>query len=71
MIRHGAVRCQGGPDNFRQTEQGGQLPLPALENAGSGIYFLLRASSMAFAAVLPAPMARMTVAAPVTASPPA
>ena len=33
--------------------------------------FPLNASSMAFAAVLPAPMARMTVAAPVTASPPA
>ena len=33
--------------------------------------YLLRASSMALAAVLPAPMARMTVAAPVTASPPA
>ena len=32
---------------------------------------LLRYSSMAAAAVLPAPMARMTVAAPVTASPPA
>ena len=35
------------------------------------ILYLLRASSMALAAVLPAPMARMTVAAPVTASPPA
>lgn len=35
-------------------------------------YFLLLIySSIAFAAVLPAPMARITVAAPVTASPPA
>ena len=35
------------------------------------VFYLLSASSMAFAAVLPAPMARITVAAPVTASPPA
>ena len=35
------------------------------------VSYLLSASSMAFAAVLPAPMARITVAAPVTASPPA
>ena len=35
------------------------------------VYFLLRYSSMAFAAVFPAPMAEITVAAPVTASPPA
>ena len=34
-------------------------------------YLLLRYSSMAFAATLPAPIAEMTVAAPVTASPPA
>lgn len=34
-------------------------------------YVLWRYSSMAFAAFLPAPIARMTVAAPVTASPPA
>ena len=34
-------------------------------------FFPLRASSIAFAAVLPAPIAEMTVAAPVTASPPA
>ena len=34
-------------------------------------YFLDRYSSMAAAAFLPAPMARMTVAAPVSASPPA
>ena len=38
----------------------------SLEEAG-----LLRYSSMALAAFLPAPMARITVAAPVTASPPA
>jgi isochorismate hydrolase len=34
-------------------------------------YFLLMYSSIALAAVLPAPIARITVAAPVTASPPA
>ena len=34
-------------------------------------YFFCRYSSMDFAPSLPAPMARMTVAAPVTASPPA
>ena len=34
-------------------------------------YFFARYSSMALAAVLPAPMAKITVAAPVTASPPA
>ena len=34
-------------------------------------YFPLRYSSMLFAAILPAPIAEMTVAAPVTASPPA
>ena len=34
-------------------------------------YFALMYSSMLFAAVLPAPIARITVAAPVTASPPA
>ena len=34
-------------------------------------YFADSASSIAFAATLPAPMAEMTVAAPVTASPPA
>ena len=34
-------------------------------------YLFWKASSMALAAVLPAPIARMTVAAPVTASPPA
>ena len=34
-------------------------------------YLLQMYSSMAFAAALPAPMALMTVAAPVTASPPA
>ncbi len=35
------------------------------------VYALLRYSSMAAAAFLPAPIARITVAAPVTASPPA
>ena len=35
------------------------------------LYFALRYSSIAVAAVLPAPMAKITVAAPVTASPPA
>lgn len=34
-------------------------------------YLLDKYSSIAFAAVLPAPIAEMTVAAPVTASPPA
>jgi hypothetical protein len=34
-------------------------------------YLLLRYSSIALAATLPAPIAEMTVAAPVTASPPA
>ncbi len=34
-------------------------------------YFADRYSSIAFAATLPAPIAEMTVAAPVTASPPA
>ncbi len=34
-------------------------------------YLLLRYSSIPFAAALPAPIARITVAAPVTASPPA
>ena len=35
------------------------------------IYLFFRYSSIAAAAFLPAPMARITVAAPVTASPPA
>lgn len=35
------------------------------------LYFLLSCSSMLLAPSLPAPMARITVAAPVTASPPA
>ena len=35
------------------------------------VIYLLSASSIAFAAVLPAPIAEITVAAPVTASPPA
>ena len=34
-------------------------------------YFALKYSSIAFAAVFPAPIAEITVAAPVTASPPA
>ena len=34
-------------------------------------FYFVSASSMAFAAVFPAPMAKITVAAPVTASPPA
>ena len=35
------------------------------------IYFVLKYASIPFAAAFPAPIARMTVAAPVTASPPA
>ncbi len=37
----------------------------------SAAYLFMRYSSMAAAAFLPAPIARITVAAPVTASPPA
>ena len=48
-----------------QAKSGAQVCAPPL-------FYLLRIySSMAFAAVFPAPIARMTVAAPVTASPPA
>ena len=38
---------------------------------GVEFYLFLKYSSIAAAAVFPAPMARITVAAPVTASPPA
>lgn len=38
---------------------------------GKSFYFLDKNSSIPFAAAFPAPMARITVAAPVTASPPA
>ena len=39
--------------------------------AHSAYHHLLKAASIALAAVLPAPIAEITVAAPVTASPPA
>ena len=44
---------------------------PVQNRTGNAAYRLLRYSSMAFAATLPDPMAEITVAEPVTASPPA
>ena len=43
----------------------------SLLSHGTIFHYLLRNSSIPFAAALPAPIARITVAAPVTASPPA
>ena len=48
-----------------------QFPLTPAFLPSLVYYLLLRYSSIPFAAAFPAPMARITVAAPVTASPPA
>ena len=62
--------------HFRRTLQDSTAPPPYI--GGGAVlsmylfrYFLLRYSWMDLAPSLPAPMARITVAAPVTASPPA
>ena len=72
--RRRSLSCQPSSGVFRPAFPSFHKKAAVLKTAAFSrglIYFLLRASSMALAAVLPAPMARMTVAAPVTASPPA
>lgn len=65
------ARLIGGPGGRKEGLRVKKTAACDLRQSVKIDYFLERYSSMAFAATLPAPMAEMTVAAPVTASPPA